>query len=56
MTQVLRARQGHAYDPAVAGACLAVAAEVLADLDQADAWQAMLAASPGGGWIAAEES
>jgi HD-GYP domain-containing protein (c-di-GMP phosphodiesterase class II)/DNA-binding CsgD family transcriptional regulator len=53
MTQVLRARQGHAYDPAVAGACLAVAPELLADLDQADAWQAMLAASPGGDWIAA---
>src|SRR6516225_3783707 len=53
MTQVLRARQGHAYDPAVARACLAVAAGVLAGLDQADAWQAMLATSPGGDQIAA---
>ena len=55
MTQVLRARRGRAYDPAVAGACLAVAAGVLGGLDQADAWQAMLAASPGGGQIAAGE-
>jgi HD-GYP domain-containing protein (c-di-GMP phosphodiesterase class II)/DNA-binding CsgD family transcriptional regulator len=52
MTQVLRARQGHAYDPAVAGACLAVAAGVLADLDQADTWQALLAASNGDDQIA----
>ena len=52
MTQVLRARQGHAYDPAVAGVCLAVAPEVLAGLDQADAWKAMLAASPCGDRIA----
>jgi hypothetical protein len=51
MTQVLRARQGHAYDPAVAEACLAVGPGVLAGLDQADAWQAMLAASPGGDQI-----
>jgi DNA-binding CsgD family transcriptional regulator len=55
MTQVLRARQGHAYDPAVAGACLAVAAGVLDGLDQADTWQAMLSASPGGGQIAVVE-
>jgi HD-GYP domain-containing protein (c-di-GMP phosphodiesterase class II) len=52
MTQVLRARRGHAYDPAVADTCLAVAAGVLAGLDQDDAWQAMLAASAGGGQIA----
>ena len=52
MTQVLRARQGHAYDPAVAGACLAVATGVLAGLDHADAWQAMLAATDGGDLIA----
>jgi HD-GYP domain-containing protein (c-di-GMP phosphodiesterase class II)/DNA-binding CsgD family transcriptional regulator len=51
MTQVLRARRGHAYDPAVADACLAVATGVLADLDQADAWQAMLAATAGGDQI-----
>jgi HD-GYP domain-containing protein (c-di-GMP phosphodiesterase class II) len=53
MTHVLQTRQGHAYDPAVAGACLAVAAEVLADLDHGDAWQAMLTASAGGDEIAA---
>jgi HD-GYP domain-containing protein (c-di-GMP phosphodiesterase class II) len=55
MRQVLRARRGHAYDPAAAGACLAVAAEVLGGLDQADAWQAMLSAAPGGGQITAGE-
>src|SRR5215469_885353 len=54
MTQVLQARQGHAYDPVVADACLALAADVLADLDQADAWQAMLAASASDDHIAAE--
>ena len=53
MRQVLRARQGHAYDPAVAAACLAVGPGVLAGLDQGDAWQAMLAARPGGDRIAA---
>jgi len=53
MADVLRTRQGRAYDPAVTRACLSVAPAVLADLDQADAWQAMLAASPGGDQVAA---
>ena len=53
LAQVLRARRGRAYDPEVADACLAVGAEVLASLDQADTWQAMLDASAGDDEIAA---
>ena len=53
LMQMLAARQGRAYDPAVADACLAVGAVVLDGLDQADAWQAMLDADAAGGPIAA---
>jgi HD-GYP domain-containing protein (c-di-GMP phosphodiesterase class II) len=53
LTQMLLARRGRAYDPAVADACLAVGAGVLSGLDQADAWQAMLNADSASDEIAA---
>jgi HD-GYP domain-containing protein (c-di-GMP phosphodiesterase class II)/DNA-binding CsgD family transcriptional regulator len=49
MTQLLRARRGHAYDPAVVDACLSVGASVLAALDAGSAWEAMLAAAGNAG-------
>lgn len=45
MTRVLRARRGHAYDPAVADACLAIAAPVLTRLDTGSAWEALVTAT-----------
>lgn len=45
MTQVLAGRRGHAYDPAVVDACLAVGPDVLGGLDAGTAWEAMLAAT-----------
>lgn len=47
MGRVLAGRSGRAYDPGVVDACLPVVKELLAELDQADAWQAMLDADPG---------
>jgi HD-GYP domain-containing protein (c-di-GMP phosphodiesterase class II)/DNA-binding CsgD family transcriptional regulator len=52
MSQVLAGRRGRAYDPTVVDACLSVAPVVLGELDQADAWQAMLDADPSGDEIA----
>lgn len=49
MAEVLRARRGRAYDPAVAQACASVAPAVLERLDQTDPWQAMLDAVDAGG-------
>jgi response regulator RpfG family c-di-GMP phosphodiesterase len=51
-TEVLGARRGRAYDPAVVDAYISVGAETLADLDATDAWAAMLAAAPGDDEIA----
>lgn len=47
MNEVLAGRRGRAYDPRVVDACLAVAPGLLAELDETDAWQAMLDADPG---------
>ena len=47
--RVLRARRGHAYDPRVVDACLAMAGDVLTALDDGQAWEAMLAVVPPGG-------
>jgi HD-GYP domain-containing protein (c-di-GMP phosphodiesterase class II) len=43
LPEVLRRRRGHAYDPAVVDACLAVGARVLAEVDDGDPWTALLA-------------
>ncbi|NKQ57143.1 LuxR family transcriptional regulator, partial [Amycolatopsis sp. K13G38] len=50
--EVLRARRGRAYDPAVVDACLAVGPEVLGSLEESDPWEAMLSADPVGAVIA----
>lgn len=42
---VLAARRGHAYDPAVVDACLSVGPAVLTELDTGSVWEAMLAAT-----------
>lgn len=47
MNHVLASRRGRAYDPSVVDACLPVASEVLAQLDESDTWQAMLDADQG---------
>lgn len=47
MTEVLRARRGHAYDPTVVDACLAAGSQVLSELDRSDPWEMMLAADGG---------
>jgi DNA-binding CsgD family transcriptional regulator len=47
-TEVLGVRRGRAYDPAVVDAYRSVGAGTLTDLDETDAWAAMLAAAPGG--------
>lgn len=47
MTEVLRARRGHAYDPSVVDACLAVGSQVLSELDRSDPWEMMLATDGG---------
>ena len=52
MVEVLTARRGHAYDPAVVDVCLAQGPEVLAGLDDADPWSAMLDAAAGDDLIA----
>lgn len=52
MTQVLRSRRGHAYDPAVVDACLAAGPYVLGGLDAGTAWEAMLAAADEAGPVA----
>jgi HD-GYP domain-containing protein (c-di-GMP phosphodiesterase class II) len=44
MVEMLRARRGRAYDPAVVDACLAVGEEVMAGLDRTDPWEQMLEA------------
>ena len=49
LDRVLRSRRGHAYDPRVVDACLAMAGDVLAALDAGQAWEAMLAVVPPGG-------
>ncbi|MTD54558.1 HD domain-containing phosphohydrolase [Amycolatopsis pithecellobii] len=46
--EVLNARRGRAYDPAVVDACVAVGSAVLGSLDESDVWEAMLAADAGG--------
>jgi DNA-binding CsgD family transcriptional regulator len=46
MVELLRARRGRAYDPAVVDACLAVGAGVLAELDRVDPWERMLETDP----------
>jgi HD-GYP domain-containing protein (c-di-GMP phosphodiesterase class II)/DNA-binding CsgD family transcriptional regulator len=45
---VLAARRGHAYDPAVVDACLSVGPAVLAELDTGAAWETMLAGTEAG--------
>jgi HD-GYP domain-containing protein (c-di-GMP phosphodiesterase class II)/DNA-binding CsgD family transcriptional regulator len=47
MAELLRARRGRAYDPAVVDACLAIGPEVLPRLDGMDPWEPMLAADEG---------
>ncbi len=47
MIDVLAARRGHAYDPAVVDACLVTGSRVLDELDRSDPWEMMLAADPG---------
>jgi HD-GYP domain-containing protein (c-di-GMP phosphodiesterase class II)/DNA-binding CsgD family transcriptional regulator len=49
MAEALTARRGNAYDPAVVDACLAVGPGVLAALDRADPWDAMVACDTSGG-------
>lgn len=43
LPDLLRRRRGRTYDPAVADACLAIGAGVLAALDDGDPWTALLA-------------
>ncbi|MDQ0383006.1 HD domain-containing phosphohydrolase [Amycolatopsis thermophila] len=52
LAEVLHARRGRAYDPAVVDACVAVGPGVLSRLEESDVWEAMLAADPGGDEIA----
>jgi HD-GYP domain-containing protein (c-di-GMP phosphodiesterase class II) len=51
MAQVLGDRRGHAYDPAVVDACVAVGPAVLGGLDAGSAWEAMLQAADGAGRV-----
>ena len=62
LPEVVRRRRGHAYDPAVVDACLAVGPDVLSELDRGDPWAALVgetrqesAGGPGDGGGAAGE-
>jgi HD-GYP domain-containing protein (c-di-GMP phosphodiesterase class II)/DNA-binding CsgD family transcriptional regulator len=52
MSQVLISRRGHAYDPAIVDACLAVGSAVLRGLDTGSAWEAMLGGGDGAAPVA----
>jgi HD-GYP domain-containing protein (c-di-GMP phosphodiesterase class II)/DNA-binding CsgD family transcriptional regulator len=49
--EVLSARAGRAYDPAVAGACARVGPAILATLDENDPWQVLMATETDGGAV-----
>ena len=55
MTDVLGARRGRSYDPAVVDACLTVGPALLAELDTTDTWSAAMSATPGRAVASAED-